>query len=108
MVRSGRALAVPVSTWTENISRTGVLMRWADDRPLPSIGQNLTIDIDLPDNSEFGPRLMRCNSTVVRILPEGNAVGLEVRKMSFIRSGASRGVRVADLTKMRVASEMVI
>src|SRR5580700_6373450 len=84
LVRPGRAVAVPVSTWTENISRTGILMRWAEGTRFPTVGQNLTLDIDLPENSEFGPRLMRCNATVVRVLPEGKAVGLEVRKMSFI------------------------
>src|SRR5579862_9054720 len=91
-VAGGRAQATPVHTLTENVSRTGMLMRWAGDSPLPKVDRPLTLDVLLPENSEFGPRVMRCRTEVIRVTrrAEGeHEVALRVITMRFIKVGAT-------------------
>jgi PilZ domain len=55
---------------TENISRSGVLIAWHgrdSAHPLPSVGQLLTIDIELPEHHAFGQKCIHCQGTVLRI-----------------------------------------
>lgn len=40
---------------TENVSRTGILVQWLDDIPLPEVGGRLTLDVHLPRNPEMAP-----------------------------------------------------
>jgi hypothetical protein len=74
---------------TENISRSGVLIAWrgADAAlPVPSIGQLITVEIELPANHGFGQKCIHCQGTVMRIT---NSVGdfpliaLRVNYMNF-------------------------
>jgi c-di-GMP-binding flagellar brake protein YcgR len=122
-VEGGKAEATPVRALTENVSRNGMLMRWASGAPLPRIDGKLTLDVLLPENSEFGPRVMRCLTEVTRIIhrAEGrHEVGLRVISMRFIKPGAvggslprggvSRKKRLpgkCDLASMPVATERV-
>jgi len=122
-VEAGRAEATPVHALTENVSRTGILMLWVGDCPLPRLDRKLTLDVLLPENSEFGPRVMRCLTEVTRIIhrAEGrHEVGLRVISMRFIKPGAvggslprggvSRKKRLpgkCDLASMPVATERV-
>jgi hypothetical protein len=72
---------------TQNLSRCGLLMRWMDTVELPETGSSLTVDIDLPADASFGPRLMRCGTTVVRIIPSdsgGFTVGMKIRNIRFV------------------------
>jgi c-di-GMP-binding flagellar brake protein YcgR len=68
-VGAGKVKAEPVRAFTENVSRTGMLMRWAEGVPLPNIDGKLVLDLQLPENSEFGPRVMRCRTQVLRVTP---------------------------------------
>ena len=89
-VEGGNAEATPVRALTENVSRNGMLMLWASGAPLPRIDGKLTLDVLLPENSEFGPRVMRCVTEVTRIIHRaegGHEVGLRVISMRFIEPG---------------------
>jgi c-di-GMP-binding flagellar brake protein YcgR len=89
-VEDGKAEATPVRALTENVSRNGMLMLWASGAPLPRIDGKLTLDVLLPENSEFGPRVMRCLTEVTRIIHRaegGHEVGLRVTSMRFIKPG---------------------
>jgi hypothetical protein len=74
---------------TENISRSGILMLWQSEEPgasLPRIGEQVTVDIELPANHGFGQKCIHCQATVVRVTPvEKNAarVALNVNYMQF-------------------------
>ena len=88
-VGSGKVQATPMRALTENVSRSGMLMRWMTGAPLPPVEGKLTLDIELPENSDFGPRVMRCDAEVVRITPcagDTHAVALRVLGMRFIKS----------------------
>jgi|SRR6185312_1733379 len=106
-VGAGKAHAEPLRAFTENVSRTGMLMRWIQGTPLPSLEKTLILDVKLPENSEAGPRVMRCRTEVVRITPAGNthAVALRVLSMRFVKSTLSAGRR--DLASMPLAAEQV-
>ena len=123
-VDGGKAEATPVRALTENVSRNGMLMLWASGAPLPRIDGKLTLDVLLPENSDFGPRVMRCLTEVTRIIHRaegGHEVGLRVISMRFInpagavagkraRAEASRKKRIPgmrDLASMPVATERV-
>src|SRR5580658_4788098 len=72
---------------TENISRNGLLLRWTRSTPAPKAGSALRVEVELPSDGIFAPRLIRCDSTVVRIIPgdRGSAqVALKVHHMRFV------------------------
>jgi c-di-GMP-binding flagellar brake protein YcgR len=124
-VDAGKAEATPVRALTENVSRTGMLMRWSGTSPLPKVDGKLTLDVLLPENSEFGPRVMRCRTEVARVTQRAEGeheVALRVLTMRFIKPGirvkverapgyglslgkSSRKVR--DLASMPVATERI-
>lgn len=102
-------LSTPLHAITENISRDGILMRWLDAEPLPTVGSSLTVEFGLPENGGFGKRAMRCRTTVVRITSASDgqtAVGLRIDGMNFIPVPAVPPVP-ADLIAMPVATERV-
>jgi hypothetical protein len=102
-----------------------MLMRWSGTSPLPKVDGKLTLDVLLPENSEFGPRVMRCRTEVARVIQRGEGeheVALRVLTMRFIKPGvrvkieratgsgrftskSSRKVR--DLASMPVATERI-
>lgn len=76
------------SMMTENISRSGILVVWKSDRPvpLPGLGEMVTVDIELPAHHGFGRKCIHCQAEVVRVTaPEGEAprVALSVNYMKF-------------------------
>lgn len=86
---------------TENISRNGLLLRWTRPTPAPVAGSAMRVEVELPSDGGFAPRLMRCESTVVRTIPGDNGlshVALKVHTMSFIEDRA----RMALPVKARV------
>ncbi len=108
-VGDGKVQATPVGALTENVSRTGMLMRWMDGISLPKIGKKLVLDLKLPENSEVGPRVMRCRTEVIRIeAGERNTpnVALRILSMRFIRSRHTS--KVVDLASMPLAVDRVI
>ena len=128
-VDAGKAEATPVRALTENVSRTGMLMRWSGTSPLPKVDGKLTLDVLLPENSEFGPRVMRCRTEVARVIQRGEGeheVALRVLTMRFIKPGvrikleraSGRGLstsrssskssrQMRDLASMPVATERI-
>lgn len=107
-VDAGRIKGEPMRTLTENVSRTGMLMRWMDGVPLPKIDKKLVLDLELPENSEFGPRVMRCRTQVLRVVDaphNGYEVALRVLSMRFMKS--KREIRPSDLLSMPVAASRV-
>jgi len=124
-VDAGKAEATPVRALTENVSRTGMLMRWSGKSPLPKVDGKLTLDVLLPENSEFGPRVMRCRTEVARVTQRAEGeheVALRVLTMRFIKPGVrtkiarapDRGLstskssrKVRDLASMPVATERI-
>jgi c-di-GMP-binding flagellar brake protein YcgR len=107
-IGAGKVQATPMRALTENVSRSGMLMRWMKGVPLPPVERKLTIDVELPENSEFGTRVMRCTTQVVRItLCDGDthAVALRVLGMRFI-SIKPRSAK-SDLASMPLVADSV-
>ena len=83
------ALWVRNEMHTENLSRTGVLMKWRCDDPQvapPRVGQLMTVEVELPTHHGFGQKCIHCQGTVVRVTPaEGGStlVALNVTYMDF-------------------------
>ena len=74
--------------FTENISRSGLLVAWRGDGavlPLPAIGQIVTVEVELPANHGFGQKCIHCQGTVSRISDSGDypLVALCVNYMDF-------------------------
>ena len=90
---------------TENISRNGLLLLWTRPTPVPKTGSALRVEVELPSDGIFAPRLIRCESTVVRVIAGGagkSHVALKVNTMRFVddparlwpdNSGAATPVR---------------
>ena len=83
------ALWMNAEMYTENISRSGVLIAWQGvDKalPLPAMGQILTVEIELPANHGFGQKCIHCQGLVMRVSPEMAdcpRVALRVNFMEF-------------------------
>lgn len=108
-VGSGRVTGEPIRALTENVSRTGILMRWMDGVPLPKVDGKLVLDLKLPENSDVGPRVMRCRTEVRRVAPgPGNSyeVALRVLSMRFVKSRRER-FSASDLASMPVLANRV-
>ena len=76
--------------YTENISRSGVLVAWCggdDGRlPVPVVGQIITVEIELPAHHGFGQKCIHCQGTVTRVVndeTDGPRVALRVNYMDF-------------------------
>jgi hypothetical protein len=58
--------AVHLCNETENISRTGILIRWCQNK-VPAVGEQVTIKLRMPPNPVFGQRWMVFRANVVRV-----------------------------------------
>jgi len=83
------ALWLRSALYTENISRSGVLVAWhgaGETLPVPSLGQILTLELELPANHGFGQKCIHCQGTVLRVTDSGRGyplVALRVNYMDF-------------------------
>lgn len=83
------ALWAQSAMYTENISRSGVLIAWSGadpGLPLPSVGQIVTVEIELPANHGFGQKCIHCQGAVIRMANFGEEfprVALRVNYMDF-------------------------
>jgi hypothetical protein len=84
------ALWMRSAMYTENISRTGILVVWRGDDdavvPVPVDGQVVTVEIELPANHGFGQKCIHCQGTVTRTSPGDGGyprVALQVGYMDF-------------------------
>jgi hypothetical protein len=86
---SSPALWMQSAMYTENISRSGVLIAWRGDDgelPVPSIGQMVTVEIELPANHGFGQKCIHCQGAVMRITNSAEKfpfIALRVNYMDF-------------------------
>ena len=86
---SSPALWMQSAMYTENISRSGVLIAWRgteSEIPTPSVGQIITVEIELPANHGFGQKCIHCQGTVIRITNSSEnfpLLALRVNYMDF-------------------------
>jgi hypothetical protein len=86
-VENGRSPSDNSGETTENISRNGLLLRWTRPTPAPAAGSALRVEVELPSDGVFAPRLIRCESVVVRVIAGADGyshVGLRVHAMKFV------------------------
>ena len=74
--------------YTENISRSGILVAWQGAEaavPVPALGQIVTVEIELPSNHGFGQKCIHCQGTVTRVFSDSEfpRVALSVNYMDF-------------------------
>ena len=72
---------------TENISRNGLLLRWTRSTPAPEAGAPMRVEVELPSEGVFAPRVLQCESTVVRVITDNDGqshVALKVGAMRFV------------------------
>jgi c-di-GMP-binding flagellar brake protein YcgR len=83
------ALWMQSAMYTENISRSGILVAWRGQEntlPLPAAGQIVTVEVELPANHGFGQKCIHCQGTVVRVANQETEcphVALRVNYMDF-------------------------
>jgi hypothetical protein len=82
------ALWMRSAMYTENISRSGLMVAWKGEGPAlptPVVGQILTIEVELPANHGFGQKCIHCQGTVTRIShdPESPRIAMRVNYMDF-------------------------
>ncbi len=83
------ALWMRSAMYTENISRSGILIAWRGEGaplPVPVLGQLVTVEIELPASHGFGQKCIHCQGTVTRIAEadgECPRVALSVNYMDF-------------------------
>ena len=83
------ALWMRSDMYTENISRSGVLIAWRGSDaalPVPTQGQIITVEIELPANHGFGQKCIHCQGTVMRIANSDSQfpyIALRVNYMDF-------------------------
>ena len=83
------ALWINAGMYTENISRSGILIGWRGvdpALPMPGMGQILTVEIELPANHGFGQKCIHCQGLVIRVTPDSGdspRVALRVNYMDF-------------------------
>jgi hypothetical protein len=90
-VESGNLISENSGETTENISRNGLLLLWTRPTPVPKAGSALRVEVELPSDGVFAPRLIRCESTVVRVIPgtQGQShIALKVNTMRFVEDPA--------------------
>src|ERR1017187_7657898 len=86
---SSPALWIKSAMYTENLSRSGVLIAWRGDDaelPVPSMGQIVTVEIELPANHGFGQKCIHCQGAVMRIASSAESfplIALRVNYMDF-------------------------
>jgi len=86
-VDSGNLVSENSGDTTENISRNGLLLLWTRPTPVPRAGSALRVEVELPSDGVFAPRLIRCESTVVRVIAgdDGQShIALKVNTMRFV------------------------
>ncbi len=83
------ALWMRTAMYTENISRSGILIAWRGENaalPVPALGQIVTIEVELPANHGFGQKCIHVQGTVSRITESDQdcpRIALRVNYMDF-------------------------
>ena len=107
-----KLLSAPVGTGavlvSQNLSRTGILLRWLPSIPLPPIGSRLTLDVGLPRLPGQAARVMRCKAEVVRIELASDShqlVGMKIGKIRFVQP--SESAMNVDLASLQPATNLL-
>ena len=93
--------------YTENISRSGMLVAWRGESgpmPAPALGQIVTIEVELPANHGFGQKCMHIQGTVLRVSDSDQGfpwVALRVNYMDF----RSLHARLSSMEAVRVEAQ---
>ena len=91
--RPGKA-SLGASAVTENISRNGMLIRWAQrGSPAPNVGESIVIRLRRPRNLMYGQRWMRFRARVVRVNSDEEALWIAVAGSREQRARPSRSPR---------------
>jgi hypothetical protein len=101
------ALWMRSAMYTENISRSGILVAWRGENaplPVPGTGQIITIEVELPANHGFGQKCIHVQGTVTRVSDQPGCprVAMRVNYMDF-RSFHDR-LRSMQVTQQPVAN----
>ena len=86
----------------ENISRSGLLVVWRSDAgaiSMPSVGQIVTVEVELPANHGFAPKCIHCQGAVARISNEDlecPRVAVRLNYMDFRSFPDLAGVQTAS------------
>lgn len=92
-VASPRIGSQSLTGFTENMSRGDILVQLdggGEPSELPSAGDPMIVEIDLPANHAFGKKCMQCQTTVVRVSrSEAGSlrVAMRIHKMRFQSCG---------------------
>ena len=84
---SSPALWARGAMYTENISRSGMLVAWRGENgplPPPATGQIITVDIELPANHGFGQKCMHVQGTVLRISDSDLGFSLVAMRVNYM------------------------
>ena len=104
------ALWMRSAMYTENISRSGLLVAWRGEGsalPMPSIGQIITVEVELPANHGFGQKCIHCQGTVIRDFPQTrNARGSPCGSTIWIFVLSTTGCALMDAMQPVVNSWM--
>jgi len=96
---------VPDAGVTRDVSRQGILVRWDPRLSLPEVNERIAVEVELPELEGFPRRCIRCQATVVRIDPGGEAsgalVGLRVIGMDLRQARLPQGQAGASATTVR-------
>lgn len=83
------ALWVNSAMYTENISRSGLLMVWRGEganAPVPALGQMVTVEVELPAHHGFGQKCIHVQGSVIRVTmgqQDAPRVALQINYMDF-------------------------
>ena len=84
---SSPALWMQSDMYTQNISRSGVLIAWRGvdaNLPVPSTGQIVTVEIELPANHGFGQKCIHCQGTVMRTAESAENFPLVAMRVNYM------------------------
>ena len=99
-VGPSRVLSRPLDGMVENMSRGGMLLRWEESAPVPLAGTRLVVEVELPAHADFGPRVMRCHTSVVRVVDRTSrrqSVALKIEQIRFVDRPKSRQINIMTM-----------
>ena len=100
-VGPNRILSRPLDGMVENMSRGGMLLGWEGATPVPLAGSRLIVEVALPSSDDFGPRMMRCHTSVVRVLDapgRRRSVALKIEQIRFVDASKNRKTSILSAT----------
>ncbi|MGA7234136.1 MAG: PilZ domain-containing protein [Bryobacteraceae bacterium] len=72
---------------TENMSRNGLLIAWETETstvPAPSLGEIVTVEIELPAHHSFNPKCIHCQGAVTRVSNENHGPTTVALSLNYV------------------------